>query len=87
MPYDDKTIEDPERDRWQDKKVDRRDTVGMVGQKTCASPETVVARGGNSSSGPEGLTSTSREVVDAGRAATGHAYIGFRCISDALLVL
>ena len=33
MPYDDKTIEDPERDRWQDKKVDRRDTVGMVAQK------------------------------------------------------
>ena len=33
MPYDDKTIEDPERDRWQDKKVDRRDAVGMVAQK------------------------------------------------------
>jgi hypothetical protein len=28
MPYDDKTIEDPERNRWQDKKVDRRDAVG-----------------------------------------------------------
>ena len=49
--------------------------------------DTVVARGGNSSSGPEGLTSTSREAVDAGRAATGHAYIGFRCASDAQLVL
>jgi hypothetical protein len=23
MPYDDKTIEDPKRDRWKDKKVDR----------------------------------------------------------------
>ena len=32
MPYDDKTIEDSERDRWQDKKVDRRDAVGMVAQ-------------------------------------------------------
>src|ERR1035438_7186457 len=33
MPYDDKTIEDPECDRWKDKKVDRRDAVGMVAQK------------------------------------------------------
>ena len=33
MPYDDKTIEDPERDRWKDKQVDRRDAVGMVAQK------------------------------------------------------
>jgi hypothetical protein len=33
MPYDDKTIENPERDRWKDKKVDRRDAVGMVAQK------------------------------------------------------
>src|ERR1019366_393804 len=33
VPYDDKTIEDPERDRWKDKKVDRRDAVGMVAQK------------------------------------------------------
>lgn len=49
--------------------------------------ETVVARGGHSGSGPEGLTSTSREAVDAGRAAGGHAYIGFRCVSDAQLVL
>jgi hypothetical protein len=47
----------------------------------------MVARGGNSSGGPEGLMSTSREVVYAGRAATGHAYIGFRCVSDALMVL
>jgi hypothetical protein len=46
-----------------------------------------VARGGHSASSPEGLTSTSREAVDAGRAATGHAYIGFRCVSDAPLVL
>jgi hypothetical protein len=33
MPYDDKTIEDSERDRWQDEKVNRRDAVGMVAQK------------------------------------------------------
>ena len=33
MPYDDKTIENPECDRWKDKKVDRRDAVGMVAQK------------------------------------------------------
>src|SRR5664280_1315155 len=33
MPYDDKTIEDPERDCWQDKKVDRCDAIGMVAQK------------------------------------------------------
>ena len=50
--------------------------------------DTVVARGGNSASGPEGLTSTSREAVDAGLgAASGHAYIGFRCVSDGLMVL
>ena len=30
MPYDDKTIEDPERDRWQDKKVNRRDAVAWL---------------------------------------------------------
>src|ERR1039457_6513169 len=33
MRYDDKTIENPERDRCKDKKVDRRDAVGMVAQK------------------------------------------------------
>src|SRR5664280_588421 len=33
VPHDDKTIEDPERDRWKDKEVDRRDAVGMVAQK------------------------------------------------------
>jgi iron(II)-dependent oxidoreductase len=39
-----------------------------------------VARGGNSSSPPEGLTSTSREIISAIRQTTGHAYIGFRCV-------
>ena len=33
VSYDDKTIEDPKRDRWKDKKVDRCDAVGMVAQK------------------------------------------------------
>ncbi|MBM4259855.1 MAG: formylglycine-generating enzyme family protein [Deltaproteobacteria bacterium] len=57
------------------------------GREEAAPADTVVARGGHSASGPEGLTSTSREAVDAGRAATGHAYIGFRCVSDSQLVL
>ena len=57
------------------------------GREEPATADTVVARGGNSSSAPEGLTSTSREAVDAGRAAGGHAYIGFRCVSDTQLVL
>src|ERR1019366_5056938 len=33
MLNNDKTIEDPERDRWKDKKVDRCDAVGIVAQK------------------------------------------------------
>jgi hypothetical protein len=33
VSYDNKTIENLERDRRQDKKVDRRDTVGMVAEK------------------------------------------------------
>ena len=33
MAYDDKTIEGLERDRWQDKEIDRRDAVGMVPEK------------------------------------------------------
>ena len=33
VSYDDKTIEDPERDRWNDKKVDRRNAVDMVAEK------------------------------------------------------
>ena len=57
------------------------------GREEPSSTDTVVARGGHSSSSPEGLTSTSREVVDAGRGATGHAYIGIRCVSDTLMVL
>src|SRR5262245_23655916 len=41
-----------------------------------------VARGGSSSSPPEGLTSTSREIISAGRQTTGHAYIGLRCVKS-----
>ena len=37
-----------------------------------------VTRGGNASSGHEGLTATSRHTVDPGRQARGHAYYGFR---------
>jgi hypothetical protein len=33
MPYDDKAIEDPERNRRKDKQVDRCDAVGMIAQK------------------------------------------------------
>ena len=33
VPYDDKTIEDLERDRWQDKEINRCDAVGMVAEK------------------------------------------------------
>jgi len=39
-----------------------------------------VIRGGMAGSDEEGLTSTSREVVFPPRQATGHAYIGFRCV-------
>jgi len=39
-----------------------------------------VARGGSSVSPPEGLTSTSREIISAMWQTTGHAYIGFRCV-------
>src|SRR5450759_4064498 len=33
MLYDDKTIEDSKRDRWQDKQVDRRNAIHMILQK------------------------------------------------------
>src|SRR5476649_965406 len=33
VPYDDKTIEDLERDRWQDKEINRCDVIGMVAEK------------------------------------------------------
>ena len=33
MPYNYKAIEGPERNRWKDEQIDRRDAVGMVAQK------------------------------------------------------
>jgi hypothetical protein len=33
ITQNDKAIKNPERDRWNDKKVDRRDAVGMVAEK------------------------------------------------------
>lgn len=42
----------------------------------------IVARGGSSSSGAEGLTATSREIVLPWRAQSGHAYFGFRCTAS-----
>ena len=39
-----------------------------------------VIRGGSSASPAEKLTATTREIVLPPRQATGHAYIGFRCV-------
>src|SRR5262245_48212976 len=50
------------------------------GREDLAVAASRVARGGSSSSPPEGLTSTSREIISAIRQTTGHAYIGFRCV-------
>ena len=50
------------------------------GREDLAVAASRVARGGSSSSSAEGLTSTSREIISAGRQTTGHAYIGFRCV-------
>lgn len=47
---------------------------------TTAGPR--VARGGSSSSPAVGLTATSREIISPFRMATGHAYIGFRCVKS-----
>ena len=41
-----------------------------------------VTRGGSSSSPAVGLTAISREIVSSTRQATGHAYIGFRCVKS-----
>lgn len=46
-----------------------------------------VTRGGSSSSDEEGLTATSRHIVDPWRQDTGHAYHGFRCVSRVQMVL
>ena len=57
------------------------------GREGPSTSEPRVTRGGSSSSDHEGLTATSREIVFPGRAATGHAYFGFRCISSLPMVL
>jgi iron(II)-dependent oxidoreductase len=57
------------------------------GREEPSQGDTRVARGGSSSSDYEGLTATSREVIFPRRAATGHAYIGFRCASTLQMVL
>lgn len=50
------------------------------GREDLAMAASRVARGGSSSSSAEGLTATSREIISPVRQATGHAYIGFRCV-------
>ena len=57
------------------KPKDGRESLGAVDAR--------VVRGGNSASAPDGMTTTSREVVMPGRQATGHGYIGFRCAAEA----
>ena len=46
VAHNDKTIQNLECDRRQDKEVDRRDAVDVIAEKTSASPETVAASGG-----------------------------------------
>ena len=57
------------------------------GREDLSAPYPRVTRGGNASSGPDGLTVTSRHLVDPGRQARGHAYYGFRCVSKIEMVL
>ncbi len=52
------------------------------GREQLSSGGAIVARGGNSSSGAEGLTATAREIVSPWRAESGHAYFGFRCAAS-----
>ena len=52
------------------------------GRESLSAVDARVVRGGNSASLPDGMTTTSREVVMPGRQATGHGYIGFRCASE-----
>lgn len=56
------------------------------GREDLSVPYPRVTRGGNASSDPEGLTATSRHIVDPGRQARGHAYYGFRCASRVEMV-
>ncbi len=56
------------------------------GREKLTPEEGRVARGGNSSSGDDDITAASREFVAPWRAATGHAYLGFRCAASVELV-
>ncbi len=56
------------------------------GREDLSVPYPRVTRGGNASSDLEGLTATSRHIVDPGRQARGHAYYGFRCVSRVEMV-
>jgi len=50
------------------------------GREHLATTAPRMARGGSSASPAERLTATSREMISPARQATGHAYIGFRCV-------
>jgi iron(II)-dependent oxidoreductase len=50
------------------------------GREQLATAAPRVARGGSSANPAERLTATSRELISSARQATGHAYIGFRCV-------
>ncbi len=52
------------------------------GREHLATAAPRVARGGSSSSTAQGLTATSRQILSPARMATGHAYIGFRCVKS-----
>lgn len=57
------------------------------GREDLSAEQPRVARGGSSASDDEGLTATSRHIVDTGRQESGHAYYGFRCVSKVEMVL
>ena len=56
------------------------------GREDLSVPYPRVTRGGNAASDLDGLTATSRHIVDPGRQARGHAYYGFRCASKVEMV-
>src|ERR1700758_4397371 len=52
VAHNDKTIQNLECDRRQDKEVDRRDAVDVIAEKTFVRPETVAASGGTCTERP-----------------------------------
>ena len=56
------------------------------GREDLSVPYPRATRGGSAASDFEGLTATSRHIVDPGRQARGHAYYGFRCSSKVEMV-